>query len=129
MPLVRIDLLEGRSPDQLKSLLDAIHRALVSAFVIPERDRYQIVQEHPSTHFIVQDTGLGIERTQSVVVISLTSRPRTEQSKLAFYRELCRELKQSCDMESSDVVISITTNTDADWSFGYGRAQFMTGEL
>jgi phenylpyruvate tautomerase PptA (4-oxalocrotonate tautomerase family) len=129
MPLVRIDLLEGRSPDQLKSLLDAIHRALVSAFGIPERDRYQIVQEHPSTHFIVQDTGLGIERTQSVVVISLTSRPRTEQSKLAFYRELCRELKQSCDMESSDVVISITTNTDADWSFGYGRAQFMTGEL
>jgi hypothetical protein len=32
-------------------------------------------------------------------------------------------------MQSSDIVVSITSNSDADWSFGYGRAQFLTGEL
>jgi len=25
--------------------------------------------------------------------------------------------------------VSITDNGDEDWSFGYGRAQFLTGEL
>jgi hypothetical protein len=29
----------------------------------------------------------------------------------------------------NDIVVSIVTNSDADWSFGNGRAQFLTGEL
>jgi hypothetical protein len=47
MPLLRIDLVKGRSSEDVKALLDTIHDALVAAFRIPERDRYQIVQEHP----------------------------------------------------------------------------------
>jgi len=27
------------------------------------------------------------------------------------------------------VVVSIVENSDADWSFGLGRGQFLTGEL
>ena len=46
MPLVRIDAIEGRSKDDIKNLLDAVHRAIVSAFAVPQRDRYQIYQEH-----------------------------------------------------------------------------------
>jgi len=41
MPLIRIDMIEGRSPDQIKALLDATHRALIAALKIPARDRYQ----------------------------------------------------------------------------------------
>jgi hypothetical protein len=62
MPLVRFDLVRGRDPQEIADLLDATHRVLVLAFGIPERDRYQIVNEHPATHFVVQDTGLGIAR-------------------------------------------------------------------
>jgi 4-oxalocrotonate tautomerase len=32
-------------------------------------------------------------------------------------------------MKASDVVVAVTQNTDEDWSFGYGRAQFITEEL
>jgi len=64
-----------------------------------------------------------------VVVVSVTSRPRTTEAKQELYAELCRELKESCGIESSDVMVNIVTNTDADWSFGLGRAQFLTGEL
>ena len=129
MPLIRIDALSGRSPEQIKTLLDAAHRAMLSAFKVPERDRYQVYQEHPESHFIVEDTGLGIQRTNNVVVVTVTSRPRTQESKQIFYRELCRELKECCGIEPSDVMVSIVTNTDADWSFGNGVAQFLTGEL
>ena len=46
MPFLRFDLIEGRSEAELKALLDAAHRAMLAAFKVPERDRYQIVQEH-----------------------------------------------------------------------------------
>jgi Tautomerase enzyme len=41
MPLLRIDAIEGRSAAELKELLDAIHCAMLAAFKVPERDRYQ----------------------------------------------------------------------------------------
>ena len=129
MPLVRLDLIEGRNEAEIASLLDASHTALVSAFGIPERDRYQVVHEHRRANVVFQDTGLAIPRTDRVVLVSITTRPRSEASKLAFFDELCRLLKVHCGIESSDVIVSIVTNADEDWSFGYGRAQFKTGEL
>ena len=129
MPLLRIDLVEGRSADQIKSLLNATHSALVAAFKVPERDRYQIVTEHKPGHLIIKDTGLGIERTNKVVFLQVTSRPRGGPAKEAFYKLLTEELQKSCGIAPSDVVVSIVENTDEDWSFGLGRAQFLTGEL
>jgi phenylpyruvate tautomerase PptA (4-oxalocrotonate tautomerase family) len=129
MPLIRIDLVEGRSPEDLKTLLDAAHRAVVASFHVPERDRYQIVQEHPESHLIVEDTGLGIPRSRNRVVVQVTSRPRERSGKQAFYKRLCDNLRDACGIAPSDVVVSITTNSDDDWSFGHGRAQFLTGEL
>jgi len=129
MPLLRFDVMEGRSADQIATLLDAAHRAVLSAFGVPAGDRYQIVHQHAASHFVVQDTGLDIARSDNVVVISVTSRPRTRADKEKFYVELCRELKESCGIEPSDVMVNIVSNTDEDWSFGLGRAQFLTGEL
>jgi phenylpyruvate tautomerase PptA (4-oxalocrotonate tautomerase family) len=129
MPLLRIDVIEGRSEDELKKLLDAIHCAMLAALKVPERDRYQIVHEHPATKMIVEDTGLGIPRTEGVIMVQVTTRPRTRLEKQNFYDLLCRELDRCCGVKPSDVFVSITQNADEDWSFGYGRAQFLTGEL
>jgi hypothetical protein len=63
MPLLRIDVIQGRSEAELKELLDAIHGATLAAFKVPERDRYQIVHEHPAPEIRIEDTGLGIPRT------------------------------------------------------------------
>jgi hypothetical protein len=129
MPLLRFDLIEGRTDDEIRSLLDVTHRVVVDTFKVPARDRYQIVHLHKPAVFIVEDTGLGIERTNKVVVLSITSRPRDKAAKLAFYATLCRELEQHCGITPSDVMVSFTTNGDEDWSFGNGHAQFITGEL
>ena len=76
MPLLRFDLIEGRSDAEMKSLLDASHEAVVEVFGVPVRDRYQVVNEHKASRLIVEDTGLGIPRTDKVVVLQMTSRPR-----------------------------------------------------
>jgi phenylpyruvate tautomerase PptA (4-oxalocrotonate tautomerase family) len=129
VPLIRIDMVEGRSPDEIKALLDATHRAVLAAFKVPTRDRYQIVHEHSPSRFVVEDTGLGITRTRNAVFIQVTTRPHPREAKESLYKLLVRELEQTCGLAPSDVVVSIVTNTDEDWSFGYGRAQFLTGEL
>ena len=129
MPTVRFDILEGRQPAEVRKLLDAAHRAIVAAFEIPPRDRYQIVHQHPRDEFVVQDSGLNLPRSGQVVLISITSRPRSTEQKMKCYVEICRQLKDTCGIEESDVIISIVTNDDADWSFGRGHAQFLTGEL
>jgi phenylpyruvate tautomerase PptA (4-oxalocrotonate tautomerase family) len=129
MPLLRIDVIQGRSKAELKELLDAIHGAMLAAFKVPERDRYQIVHEHPAAEMIIEDTGLGIPRTESIVMLQVTTRPRSQFEKRNFYELLCQELLRRCGIKASDVVVSITQNTDEDWSFGYGRAQFISGDL
>lgn len=129
MPLLRFDLIEGRSADELKALLDAAHRAMLAAFKVPARDRYQIVTEHTRGHMIIEDTGLGIPRTDKVVLLQVTSRPRGRAAKEAFYRLLADELVKSCGIAPSDIVVSVIENSDEDWSFGLGRAQFLTREL
>lgn len=129
MPLLRFDLIEGRSDEELKRLLDAAHEAMVEAFKVPQRDRYQLVHEHKASRMIVEDTGLGIERSDKIVLISMVSRPRSREMKEAFYRLLCENLEARCGIKSSDVMVNISVNGDEDWSFGLGRAQFLVGDL
>ena len=129
MPLLRFDLIEGRSHAELKGLLDAAHEAMLEAFQVPARDRYQIVHEHKASRMVVEDTGLSIPRTDKVVMLQVTSRPRSEEMKVAFYRLLCERLEAACGIKPTDVMVNFIINSDADWSFGHGRAQFLTGEL
>lgn len=129
MPFLTIHVVEGRSDEDLSCLLDSIHAAVLDAFSVPERDRYQILHQHPASRFVVQDTGLGITRTSSRVLIEITSRPRTTEEKQAFYAGVCARLDAECGVAPSDVVVTVTENGDDDWSFGHGRAQFLTGEL
>src|ERR1700761_4323808 len=111
MPLLRIDAYTGRTQDEVKELLNGIHRAVLTAFAVPLRDRYQIYQEHIIGHMVVEDTGLGIERSEKTIMISMVSRPRPEDQKRLFYERLVEEL-EPCGIAPSDIMISITTNTD-----------------
>ena len=129
MPLLCFDLVEGRSERQLKKILDVTHEVLVGSFNVPHRDRYQIVREHPPSRMIIEDTGLGIKRTPNMLVLQVTTRPRSRAMKQVFYSSLVERLADQCGISSSDVVVTFVTNTDEDWSFGLGRAQFLTGEL
>lgn len=129
MPLLRFDLIEGRSEDEIRTLLDAAHAAVLEAFGVPPGDRYQIVSEHKPGRMVVEDTGLGIPRTRDVVVVQVVTRPRGREEKQAFYRLLTRKLEAACGIAPADVMVSCVENTDEDWSFGHGRAQFLTGDL
>src|SRR2546427_284915 len=78
MPLIRIDVIRGRDPSQLRALADTVHEVLVETFAAPPRDRYQIISQHEAGEMTLLDTGLGFERsTDGVVVIQVTEQGRT----------------------------------------------------
>ncbi|GAJ28147.1 tautomerase family protein [Acidomonas methanolica] len=129
MPLLHFHMLEGRTDAEIKTLLDAAHEAMLEAFAVPRRDRYQIVSEHKPSRFIVEDTGLDIPRTDKVILVQMFSRPRGEEKTTLFYKLLTERLEKECGIAPSDVMVSVVENADAHWSFGNGRAQFLTGEL
>jgi len=129
MPLMKIHVLKGRSPEEIVSLLDSVHEAMVQTFKVPQRDLYQILNEHEASHFRALDTGLDIPRTEKFVMVEVVTRPRTRVEKIAFYERLCAVLSENCGILASDIMVSIVQNTDDDWSFGLGRGQFVTGEL
>src|SRR5258707_6311831 len=129
MPLLCFDLIQGRAEKQIDMILDVTHKVLVKSFNVPDRDRYQIVREHAPSRMIVEDSGLGIVRTPDMLVLQVTTRPRSRAMKQAFYSSLVEKLDAFCGIASSDVLVTFVTNTDEDWPFGLGRAQFLTGEL
>src|ERR1044072_7959964 len=91
MPLLRFNMFEGRTDAEIETLLDAAHAAVVAAFHVPEGDRYQLVSEYRPARMIALDTGLGIARTDKVVLVEVRSRTRREDEKLRFYELLCQK--------------------------------------
>jgi hypothetical protein len=101
----------------------------VQAFDVPATDRYQCVTQHRPGELVLEDTGLGYTRSKDVVLLTAVSRKRTEAQKVEFYRLLVENLQTQCEISPDDVIVAVVENDDADWSFGRGRAQFITKEL
>lgn len=129
MPLVRFDLLKGREVSEIKEILQVTHETMVASFKVPARDRYQIVTQHEPYEMVIEDTGLGISRSERVLVVSLTSRSRTVNELKDFYQHLAENLAKAQLLEKNDLVVNVTVNDDQGWSFGNGEAQFIEGSL
>ena len=129
MPLLRFDLIEGRSESELKEILDVTHEVLPDTLQVTKHVRYQIVHEHRRSRMIIEDARLGFARIDKVVVLQITSRPRKREMKRASCRLLVERLSASCGISPTDMTMNCVTNADEDWSFGAGRTQFLTGDL
>ena len=128
MPLVRIDVIEGRTDKELAQLADVIQEVLIETFAAPKPDRYQIIHEHKRGLIMALDTGLGYTRTDKIVILQITHQGRNRQQKEKMYSVMSQKL-ESIGIPRTDLIISLTENTKEDWSFGLGRAQFLTGDL
>ena len=126
MPFVRIDLIAGRTEAEVTAIGGAVHRAMVEILNVPERDRFQIITEHPPGRLIYNDSYLGVGRTDGLVVVQiLLSAGRTAEQKQAFYARTAALLAQDANIRAGDVTIALIENTRGDWSFGNGVAQYL----
>ncbi|WP_416405135.1 tautomerase family protein [Arthrobacter sp. LFS091] len=129
MPLVRIDVNQGRAPEELTAISRAIHDAILAEYGIPERDYFHILTEHPQGQIVAQDAGLGFERTAGVVMIQIfTQEGRSQMAKSSLFEAIASRLA-AVGVRGEDVFVGYVENTAGDWSFGFGRSQYVTGEL
>jgi 4-oxalocrotonate tautomerase len=126
MPLVEIDVLEGRSEAELDAISDSVHEAMVAELDVPQRDRFQIVNERPPRHLRFDPDYLDIDRDERFVLIRITlAVGRATDAKQAFYRRLAGLLAERIGMRTEDVAVVMVENAREDWSFGRGQANYL----
>jgi 4-oxalocrotonate tautomerase len=126
MPLVRIDLHHGTSPEYRKALGDGVHRAMIEAIAIPPDDRFQVIAEHSASDLIYDPQYLGVHRSDRVVFVQITlSAGRKPQQKRKLYKRMAEILAESPGLPPQDLVINLVETSWENWSFGKGEAQYM----
>jgi 4-oxalocrotonate tautomerase len=126
MPLVRISVQQGTTPEYRRALGDGVHRAMVEAIAVPVDDRFQVITEHPPGGIIYDAHYLGIERSERVVLVQITlSAGRKPQQKRALYRRMAEILAESPGVRPQDLFINLVEVAWENWSFGNGEAQYM----
>ncbi|MHA8111232.1 tautomerase family protein [Lactobacillaceae bacterium Melli_B4] len=126
---MRIDVIKGHDEKYLKELMEISYQVMLDTFGIPDNDRYQVLTQHEPFEMNIKDSGLGIERSKDVVVFHITTRSRNVTQKRAYYEQLAKALNEKLGLDPKDLLLSLSTNGDADWSFGNGKAQFVDGPL
>ena len=128
MPLLNISLQKGKDAHYIKKVSSTIHDVLMKTWHIPENDYFQIIHEVEANHFLIDRTMWDMQRTEDVIVIHITSMPRTQEMKLDFYKALPAALESAVGLKPDNVFISIISNKAEDWSFGKGRAQLLEAD-
>ena len=113
MPLVRIDVVRGRDPKQLRAVLDAIHDAMGAALDVPATDRCQILTQHDPGDILALDTRLGYAFTDDIVIVQFISRQRSQDAEADLYRRLAQTLNERCSVTPTDLIVTIAENGPA----------------
>ena len=125
MPLVRISLRRGKSPQHIAALRNGIYRAMIEAFSVPQNDRFILVHQHDADEFDYDANYLDIPRSDDLVIIQITcNNTRTVEQKKAFYARIAELLSAEPGLRPQDVFISLLETAKENWSFGNGIAQY-----
>ena len=128
MPLARISLVKGRPAALRRSIGDAVHRAMVEAIDVPERDRFQLLTEHEPGDLVFDSEYLGIARSDNIVIIQITiSAGRSLEKKRRLYRRIVDNLGE-LGVRREDVWINLVEVAKENWSFGNGLASYAPPE-
>jgi 4-oxalocrotonate tautomerase len=125
MPLVRISLREGKTPEYRRAVADSIHDAMVATIGIPAADRFQVITEHGADGLIFDPGYLGIKRSDDVVFVQITlSTGRTVEIKKVLYTKITENLANRVGLRKEDVFVNLVEVVKENWSFGNGEAQY-----
>jgi phenylpyruvate tautomerase PptA (4-oxalocrotonate tautomerase family) len=126
MPFTRISLLEGKSPEYLKSVSDSLHKAMVEAFNVPADDRFQAIQQFRPGELVFDRNYFGGPRSDDFMMFAINiGRPRDAATKQTFYKRLVTLLAEAPGVRPEDVMIIISTSGRDEWSFSNGEAQLL----
>ena len=126
MPLVRIDLMQGKTAEYRTKVGEIVYRAMLAELNVPEDDLFQIITEHAPAGLNFDRDYLGVHRTDECAFIQITlNGGRTVEVKQRFYKAIADGLHEGLQLRREDVFISLVEVHKEDWSFGNGEAQYV----
>ena len=107
MPLVRVEMLKGKSTEYKKTVLDCIHEGLAEALGVEGWDRFQRIIEFPSF------------KSENFMIIELVLFPgRTKEQKAAAIETITAKLAERLAIDKEDVFIVISEPPLENWGIG-----------
>ena len=111
MPLVKINMLKGKSAKYKKTVFDCVHQGLIEALGISDWDRFQRIVE-----FDRADFETPAEKSDNFMIIELTLFPgRTKEQKKAAIELITAKLVTALSIAPEDVFIIITESPFENW--------------
>jgi phenylpyruvate tautomerase PptA (4-oxalocrotonate tautomerase family) len=130
MPLVRIDLAEGKAPEYGIQIGQVVYQALVDVLNAPKNDLFQIITEHRKAGLQFDRNYLGVHRSDDCIFIQITlNSGRTLEMKQRFYKAVADGLHEKLKLRREDVFINLVEVPKENWSFGNGEAQYAPATL
>jgi 4-oxalocrotonate tautomerase len=124
VPVTRIAIRQGKTPQYKQALLDEIYEAMRETVAIKDGDRFMAITEHDE-HGFAYGPFLGIDRSDDLVQIQVFWAPgKTVDAKLAMYKKIVERLGNDPGVRPEDVLISVIETAPENWSFGNGDTQF-----
>jgi phenylpyruvate tautomerase PptA (4-oxalocrotonate tautomerase family) len=128
MPVSRIAIREGKTPEYKQALMDEIYEAMRETVAIKDGDRFMTITEH-GEHEFAYGPFLGIDRGDDLVQIQVFWAPgKTVEAKLSMYKRIVERLGANPGVRPADVLISVVETAAENWSFGNGETQFYKGD-
>ena len=125
MPLVRIDLAEGKAPAYGIQVGQIVYQALLDVMKAPKGDLFEIITEHPQAGLQFDRDFLGVHRSDDCIFVQITlNSGRTVEMKQRFYKAVADGLHETLKLRREDVFISLVEVQKENWSFGNGEAQY-----
>lgn len=116
MPFVSIELRQGvTTPEQRKSISDAIVAAMIEVLAIPADDRFHVFHELPEGCMFHEAVAFGKPRTDRLMFVTLSLNHRTPEVKNALFESLVRHLRDIAGVPSEDVVFRIVETARENW--------------
>jgi phenylpyruvate tautomerase PptA (4-oxalocrotonate tautomerase family) len=125
MPLVRISLREGTTPEYRKAIAEGVHQAMVEAMAVPAKDRFQVITEYKEGDLIYDADYLDVKRSDKIVFVQITlSTGRKPGQKRALFKRMAELLAKSPGLRPEDLLVNLVEVSWENWSFGNGEAQY-----
>ena len=114
MPLVKVNMLKGKTPEFKKTVFDCIHQGLIDAFGIADWDRFQRIEEFDKACWEAPEG-----KTENFMIIELTIFPgRTREQKKTVIEKITGLLCEKLGIAATDVFIVMNEPPLENWGMG-----------
>jgi phenylpyruvate tautomerase PptA (4-oxalocrotonate tautomerase family) len=115
MPLVKLSIIEGRTPKEKHAIADAVHKALVESFKILEDDRNIRIEEFNKENYL-----LPPGKSEKYILVEITAfSGRTYDAKRLLYKNIVANFMK-IGIDAIDTLIVVNDVPLENWGIRGG---------